>query len=223
MSHVYWRNLSWSVGWQSQSTKPLRTHGMSGLNRQRAQSTPFGLLRLGLPKGPHTHIPSIIPQMQTPRPFAEGVPTSPNHLPPSWGRGLPLFDAPKPEMFSEGSYWLQEAVGCLLLLGPQVGHKAHHTRTSWYAYAAICGSFNDIHDGPILLASTVTRVLALSIFCQHKVFASYNTKRCSSVSRSSFCLWLIQVDQVSCHVLLTFGGTLRGECRGSYCAGPWTR
>ena len=31
--------------------------------------------------------------------------TSSNHLPPGWGGGLPLSDAPKPEMFSEASFF----------------------------------------------------------------------------------------------------------------------
>ena len=84
-----------------------------------------------------THIPSIIPQTHSPPPppLGKGAAAAcSDHLPPNWGRGLPLVDAPSPEMFSEACKWLREAFGRLLLLGPEAGHKAHHTCTPWYAY-----------------------------------------------------------------------------------------
>ena len=133
-----------------------------------------------------------------PSPLGKGTaPTDSNHLPPSGGRGLPLFDVPQPEMFLEASKWVREAFGLMLLLGPQAGH----TCTSWYAHAAMFGI--DIHDRPILPAFSVTCVLALSLFCRHKVFASYITERCSSFSRSShaFCLWLMTDKSIKCPVM----------------------
>ena len=65
-------------------------------------------------------------------------------------------------LIAAGGFWP------LVATGPQAGHKLHDTCTSWYAYAAMFSSSNDIHDRPFLPAFTVTLVLASSLFCEHK-------------------------------------------------------
>ena len=42
MSQVYRRNLSWSLGYQSHSVSPRRTHSMSRLKRHKAHRSPHG-------------------------------------------------------------------------------------------------------------------------------------------------------------------------------------
>ena len=138
------------------------------------------------------------PLLPPPRGRAPNPPIQTTY-PPIWGRGLPLFDAPHQKC----SWRLPHGCGRLLAACCYWAHKVGHKCASWYAYAAIFGSSNDIHDRPILPAFSVIRVLALSLFCRHKVFASYITERCSSASRSShaFCLWLMTNKSIKCPVI----------------------
>ena len=51
--------------------------------------------------------------------------------------------------------------------GPQAGHKALHTRTSWYAYAAMSGSSTEIITTTQVCYHTIAFHLYRPVSCQH--------------------------------------------------------